>query len=95
MKYMFPRQFALHNVFTSVVNRRETRQPLQDYTYREREIAQKMRPAHPPGGVAHIPRRLRGRLVELVQRMQQLHARCSYLELLNYYCPADVGLLYR
>ncbi|PCH03091.1 Reverse transcriptase [Penicillium occitanis (nom. inval.)] len=39
MKYIFPRQFGLHNVFTSVVDSRETVQPFKDYTLREEEIA--------------------------------------------------------
>ncbi|RPB11270.1 hypothetical protein P167DRAFT_230450 [Morchella conica CCBAS932] len=39
LKYIFPRQFNLHNAFTSIVDRRETVQPLKDYTMREKEIA--------------------------------------------------------
>lgn len=53
--------------------------PFKDYSLREQEIALK------PGD--KIPRRLRGRLVELIQRMQKRHARCSYVELLRHYCP--------
>ncbi|KAF3901263.1 Telomerase reverse transcriptase [Trichophyton interdigitale] len=79
MKHIFPRQFGLHNVFTSTVSRTETSMPFKDYSLREQEIALK------PGD--KIPRRLRGRLVELIQRMQKRHARCSYVELLRHYCP--------
>ncbi|DAA73918.1 TPA_exp: putative Telomerase reverse transcriptase [Trichophyton benhamiae CBS 112371] len=79
MKHIFPRQFGLHNVFTSTVTRTETTMPFKDYSLREQEIALK------PGD--KIPRRLRGRLVELIQRMQKRHARCSYVELLRHYCP--------
>ncbi|CAD6892531.1 unnamed protein product [Tilletia caries] len=38
LKYMFPRQFGLHNVFTSVVDRNLTTQAFPDYTMREAEI---------------------------------------------------------
>ncbi|KAH8199578.1 hypothetical protein TruAng_006275 [Truncatella angustata] len=41
MMYMFPRQFGLHNVFTSKVDFAHTAQRLQDYTLREQEIAKK------------------------------------------------------
>lgn len=37
--------------------------------------------------VPKIPKRLRGRPVELVQRLQRRHKNCSYAELLRYYCP--------
>ncbi|KAI9674434.1 MAG: hypothetical protein M1817_001772 [Caeruleum heppii] len=39
LKYIFPRQFGLHNVFTSAVDSRETIQSSKDYTLREEEIA--------------------------------------------------------
>ena len=39
MKYIFPKQFGLHNAFSSAVDPRETVQPFKDYTLREREIA--------------------------------------------------------
>ncbi|KAE8225352.1 hypothetical protein CF319_g1893 [Tilletia indica] len=38
LKYMFPRQYGLHNVFTSVVDRNLTTQAFPDYTMREAEI---------------------------------------------------------
>ena len=37
MKYIFPRQFGLHNVFTSPVDLRETVQPFKDYTLGTRD----------------------------------------------------------
>ncbi|KAF3481825.1 telomerase reverse transcriptase [Arthroderma uncinatum] len=79
MKHIFPRQFGLHNVFTATVNWAETDMPFKDYTFREKEIDLK------PGD--KIPRRLRGKLVELVQKLQKRHSRCSYVELLRHYCP--------
>ncbi|KAK3310065.1 uncharacterized protein B0T15DRAFT_22848 [Chaetomium strumarium] len=88
MMYMFPRQFGLHNVFTSTVDRQQTAQKFQDYTLREEEIAHKF-PAAEAGGkpTKHVPKRLRGKLMSLVQRLQVLHKRCSYAELLHHYCP--------
>lgn len=98
MMYMFPRQFELHNVFTSVVDPQETAQPLKDYTLREREIADKLRFQSSSSSMKGdapirlpVPKRLRGTATELVKKMQKLHARCSYSELLRHYCPKTVG----
>jgi len=86
MMYMFPRQFGLHNVFTSTVDRQKTAQSFQDYTLREEEIAQKF-PKNADGCRAvHIPKRLRG-VKHLVEQLQVLHGRCSYAEMLQHYCP--------
>ncbi|MCJ1391128.1 hypothetical protein MMC18_003990 [Xylographa bjoerkii] len=71
MKHIFPRQFGLHNVFTSLVDGRETSQLFKDYTLREEEIALAARRGHPKLGNgfnrsnARIPRRLRGSLIDL------------------------------
>ncbi|KAH6650717.1 hypothetical protein F5144DRAFT_57723 [Chaetomium tenue] len=71
MMYLFPRQFGLHNVFTSAVNRRQTAQKVQDYALREEEIAAKYSLSEPKKKpVKHIPKRLRGKTVDLVQRLQ-------------------------
>ncbi|KAF5623318.1 telomerase reverse transcriptase [Fusarium sp. NRRL 52700] len=43
MMYIFPRQFGLHNVFTSQVDPTITSQKFQDYTLREEEIASCLR----------------------------------------------------
>ena len=97
MKYIFPRQFGLHNVFTCSVDSRETSHTLKDYTLREREIAlsnygcgmsssHNLRTAN-----RSLPRRLRGLLVTLIATMQKLHKKCSYSELLKHYCPVDVS----
>lgn len=101
MKYIFPRQFGLHNVFTSRVNFRETVQPFKDYTVREDEIEAANRTARMRKGLAlngadgdlgkvKLPKRLRGELVSLIQKLQKRHTRCAYTELLKYYCPAEV-----
>ncbi|KAG2412542.1 hypothetical protein HFD88_010099 [Aspergillus terreus] len=82
LKYIFPRQFGLHNVFTSVPNSRETSLPVKDYFSREEEIAN----AAKQRGSNKIPKRLRGGIIELVQHLQNRHKHCSYGELLRYYC---------
>lgn len=89
MMYMFPKQFVLHNVFTSKVNTAQTAQKFQDYTLREEEITAKLRgdknSSEPR--LPKIPKRLRGEARRLTERMQVLHARCSYIELLRHHSP--------
>jgi hypothetical protein len=85
MKYIFPRQFGLHNVFTLSVDPREPAYPPKNYTYREEEIGwiegQKSRhvqtsAAGQEGEIdqhklsSRIPKRLRRKAVELVQNLQ-------------------------
>ncbi|MCJ1286569.1 hypothetical protein MMC26_005915 [Xylographa opegraphella] len=96
MKHIFPRQFNLHNVFTSSVDSRETSQTFKDYTLREEEIALAALRNPPKLGnnklmkcSANIPRRLRGSLLRLVAKLQRLHSKCSYVELLKHYCHID------
>lgn len=91
IKYIFPRQFGLHNVFDSVVDFRETVHPFKDYTLREDEI-RRLPPNH-KGASTKIPRRLRGSLVGLVRKLQILHERCSYGQMVAYYCPSKVRTL--
>lgn len=92
MMYMFPRQFGLHNVFTSQVDHTQTAQKFQDYTLREEEIARKFGTASEGTQQfkAHIPKRLRGLTQHLVERLQVLHDRCSYSKLLEHYCPVQL-----
>jgi len=87
--YIFPRQFGLHNVFTSVVDRRRTTQILHDYTLREEEIAKKFprKDEKEQRAANHIPKRLRGCLSLLVRRLQVHHSRCGYSAMLQHYCP--------
>lgn len=89
LMYIFPRQFGLHNVFTSPVDTSQTAQPLPDYTLRETEIAQRKARISSRASAAgiHLPKRLRGNVFELVKKMQKLHRRCAYYELLKHYCP--------
>lgn len=93
MKYIFPRQFGLHNVFTSAVDSRETVQVFKDYTLREEEINASYKGMAPHIACREktkIPKRLRIRTVELVRQMQVAHSRCSYTKLLDYYCSSVV-----
>ena len=99
-KYMFPRQFGLHNVFTSDIEPKDTAQPFKDYTLRDNEIARskylwqrkqsaaddKCRKSEPP-----LPKRLRGRAIHLVTRLRKRHKACSYASLLDHYCPSSLG----
>jgi telomerase reverse transcriptase len=95
MKYIFPREFGLHNVFESAVNSKETVQPFQDYTMREQEIkkSKHIKALKNRGGLDDhraskdiIPKRLRGKALEMVSRFQKRHSQCPYAELLRYYC---------
>ena len=92
MAYIFPRQFGLHNVFTCNVDRARTAQKFQDYTLREEELYAKFRKT---GGSTstlriHLPNRLRGEAKRLTQRLQVLHGRCSYISLIEHYCPSPL-----
>ena len=95
LQYIFPREFGLHNVFTSPVDPKETVQPFKDYTMREAEFACKKSSVNSlqlTGSKIfgqRIPRRLRGGPMQLVQKLQVLHSKCSYYELLKYYCPLE------
>ena len=99
MKYMFPRQFGMHNVFTCTVDSNESIQPFKDYTLREQEITQLERRDIQIGRAGassialkqRIPKRLRGEALELVRKMQRLHSQCSYHDLLKHYCPSKVS----
>ncbi|KAK5628087.1 hypothetical protein RRF57_003802 [Xylaria bambusicola] len=87
MMYMFPRQFGLHNVFTSKVDMKETSQRLKDYTLREEEIVEKFGRLEDSDVQVKIPKRLRGHARNLVNNLQALHRSCSYAQLLQHYCP--------
>jgi telomerase reverse transcriptase len=99
LRYIFPRQFGLHNVFTSKVDRRETAMPFKDYTLREKEIHQSMCRSLEDKATdvkeidkwkLRIPKRLRGTIVALTDRLRTLNHRCAYTELLRHYCPIKV-----
>ncbi|OTA01947.1 hypothetical protein A9Z42_0022850 [Trichoderma parareesei] len=77
MMHIFPRQFGLHNVFTSAVDKTQTAQKFQDYTFREDEINKKIGLGKQSAekGLSKLPKRLRGSTKELVRRLQLLHGR--------------------
>ena len=88
MKYVFPRQFGLHNVFTSSVDYKETVQPFKDYTLREQEIHHRVKQDSDTNRTLRkVPKRLRGLPSKLISRIHKRHARCSYTSLLRHYCP--------
>lgn len=93
MMYIFPREFGLHNVFTSQVDPRETVQPLKDYTLREEEITRVYgrRLTEDISSKIRVPKRLRGKAIELVKKLRISHRLCSYKELLRCYCPSLVS----
>ncbi|KAI1868579.1 uncharacterized protein JN550_006154 [Neoarthrinium moseri] len=92
MMYIFPRQFGLHNAFTSKIDYTETAQRFKDYTLRENEISDMFGAAEVGKLSPKVPKRLRGEAKDLIQKLQILHTRCSYSELLQYYCPVSTPL---
>jgi hypothetical protein len=103
LRYIFPRQFGLHNAFTSKVDRRETAMPFKDYTLREKEIHQSMCKALNDKATdaeavskwkSRVPKRLRGATMALIDRLRTLNHRCSYTELLRHYCPVKVRIVH-
>lgn len=99
MRYIFPRQFSLHNVFTSKVDPRESAMAFKDYTLREKEIHQVLSRETRKKGTTEeevakrktwVPKRLRGEVIVLVNRLRKLNSKCSYTELLRHYCPVEV-----
>lgn len=94
MMYIFPRQFGLHNVFTSSVDFKKTTQKFHDYTMREEEINSKFMVNENGSRVfkAKIPKRLRGKTKYLIETLQKLHGRCSYSSMLQHYCPVPTAV---
>lgn len=76
-------------MFTSVVDKKTTVQPFKDYIFREEEIA--LARESRAGKVIPIPNRLRGKVLELVRKLQVLHKKCPYHALVKYYCPVSVS----
>lgn len=86
LKYIFPMQFGLHNVFTHITDRRETTHAFRDYTDREAEItmATKYRDEK-------VFKRLGVKVLPLISKMQKLHQKCSYSALIHHYCSPGQG----
>ncbi|KAF6840082.1 telomerase reverse transcriptase [Colletotrichum plurivorum] len=85
LMYIFPRQFDLHNVFTSKVDHRKTAQRLPDYTLRKEELSLAFKTK-----TMRTPKRLRGDVKRLIRQLQRLHSSCAYAELLRHYCPSAI-----
>jgi hypothetical protein len=81
LKYIFPKQFGLHSVFTHATDRRETTHAFKDYTDREGEIT-----AGTKDRDDKVYRRLGGNVLPLIRKMQSLHRNCLYHSLIHYYC---------
>ncbi|KAG9689750.1 hypothetical protein KCU95_g13462, partial [Aureobasidium melanogenum] len=81
LKYIFPRQFGLHNVFTHAINTKNSAQPFKDYILREQEIN-----SAPRIKQRSLPKRLRGECEALAGNLRIRHERCAYSALLQYYC---------
>ncbi|SNX84166.1 uncharacterized protein MEPE_02874 [Melanopsichium pennsylvanicum] len=80
-KYVFPRQFGLHNVFTGARDFDTTTQPFRDYTVRETEIKAL--------GAKRTPKALRSALPVLAKMLAR-HDKLEYRALLNRCCPSRV-----
>lgn len=85
LMYIFPRQFKLHNVFTSLIGPHETAHNFRDYTIREDEVNTYLKSKK----MIRLPKRLRGEVYRLVEGLQRHHRRCPYQALLNYCCPVS------
>jgi telomerase reverse transcriptase len=86
MKYVFPRQYRLHNVFTSDLDSKSGTQGFKDYTLREIEINGHLRRAAGDSAKAEsLPKRLRGGTHDLIRKMQRNNNICPYAQLLRYY----------
>ncbi|EKV10805.1 Telomerase reverse transcriptase, putative [Penicillium digitatum PHI26] len=105
MKYIFPRQFGLLNVFTLDSDGHNIMDDSKSFMFRESEIShleeekRRQRPqstnefADADFGserTIKVPKRLRGITIELVRKLRNRNAQCSYGELLRYYCPTDI-----
>lgn len=103
MKYIFPRQFGLQNVFKPESDGRNSTFNLKPTLFREKEISQlehhKHLGRHQPGnefeyggcavGSPKVPKRLRG-IIEIVKKLRNRHGQCCYGKLLRHYCPTKV-----
>lgn len=95
MQSIFPRQFKLPNVFTSVGDSKETAHLSKASTSQYRTGVHDMLAAENDGGISgaieasalHLPRRLRSKVFHLIAKLQTRHGRCCYSQLLNHYCP--------
>jgi hypothetical protein len=106
-KYLFPRQFCLHNVFTSP-KAQNNYEVLPDYDDRELDIKVSLLARGGRGeiglvltrqrfrqklGPVKTPKRLKG-VLDLLERMIKLHSRCKPRKLLDRHCPSKASPSY-
>ena len=93
MKYIFPHQFGLHNVFTSDLESKNGVRGFKDYTLREIEInglaTRAINAAGRQAKAGSLPKRLRGATQDMVRKMQRNANRLPYAQLLRYYTSRD------
>lgn len=96
LMYVFPREFGLHNAFTSEVDRKDTSHQFKDYHIRDDEIVrlrQKWRYRSAQTRALDIrtmpplPNRLRGPIAAIAAGCLRRQDRLAYFALLNHYCP--------
>jgi telomerase reverse transcriptase len=100
MKYIFPRQFGLQDIFTcdnieyskNYMDREDEISELEARKQTRKSQLKSTLPVNEDRDSPKLPKRLRGTAGELVQRLRNRHARCSYGELLKHYCPSDVSI---
>ncbi|CCF51257.1 uncharacterized protein UHO2_00683 [Ustilago hordei] len=80
-KYVFPRQFGLHNVFTGARDFDTTTQPFRDYTVREVEIKAL--------GAKRTPKVLKN-VLPVLGKILARHDKLNYRALLDRCCPSRV-----
>jgi len=81
IKYIWPKEFGLHNILTSEQNRWKTREKWEEYTNREDAIRTL--------GPVKTPKRLQI-AARLVSIMLAKHDRLDYGKLLRYCCPSSL-----
>ncbi|EJU06487.1 hypothetical protein DACRYDRAFT_92476, partial [Dacryopinax primogenitus] len=81
LKYIFPSEYGLHNVFTSPLDRLNPAFAFKDYTDRNDEIV-----AH---GKMKTPKRLK-QAMPLSSKLLALHCQTSYKRLCDTACPSKV-----
>jgi telomerase reverse transcriptase len=95
MKYIFPRQFGLHNAFTSDLESKTANHGFKDYTLREVEISRHAKrlvgSLETSGKTGSDPRRLRGAAQDLVRKLQKNNKNCAYAQLLRYYTSRETA----
>ena len=93
LKYLFPLQFGLHNVFTSSLAAKalKSSHSFPDYTSRKGELER--RKEDRPSSKAGEARRVKGTKVRaLVQELWARHGKCDYWKLRAICCPSKVSV---